>query len=575
MKHQFDVVIVGSGLAGLRAAIELGEDARVAVLSKVFATRSHTGAAQGGIGAALGNEEEDNWEWHMFDTVKGSDYLGDQDAIEILARDAPRTIYELEHLGVPFNRTPDGKIAQRAFGGHTRNFGEAPVKRACYAADRTGRVILDTLWEKCLQQGIRFFNEFQLMSLIIHDGQCCGVMAYELATGKLHTLQSKAVLLATGGYGKVFKTTSNAFASTGDGLAIAYRAGAPLEDMEFVQFHPTGIYKLGILISEAARGEGGILLNNEGERFMERYAPVIKDLAPRDMVSRCILEEIRAGRGIDGKDYVHLDLTHLGKEVLDTKLAEITGFARTYAGVEPVKEPIPVQPTCHYMMGGIATDVDGRVITDSEGTVFPGLYAAGECACVSVHGANRLGCNSLLDILVFGRRAGKEMHRFIPTVGSIELPPSPEKVVADQITALLQSKGKESTGPIRAEMQKVMMDKVSVFRHQEALEEALEKVRELKERYRQISVQDKGNCFNRDLLDTIELGYMLDLAEVIALGALRREESRGAHSREDFPKRDDEKWLVHTMFRHSTDEGPQVFFKPVTITRFEPKERKY
>ena len=575
MKHQFDVVIVGSGLAGLRAAIELGEDASVAVLSKVFATRSHSGAAQGGIGAALGNEEEDNWEWHMFDTVKGSDYLGDQDAIEILARDAPRTIYELEHLGVPFNRTPDGKIAQRAFGGHTRNFGEAPVKRACYAADRTGRVILDTLWEKCLQQGIRFFNEFQLMSLIIHDGQCCGVMAYELATGKLHTLQSKAVLLATGGYGKVFKTTSNAFASTGDGLAIAYRAGAPLEDMEFVQFHPTGIYKLGILISEAARGEGGILLNNEGERFMERYAPVIKDLAPRDMVSRCILEEVRAGRGIDGKDYVHLDLTHLGKEVLDTKLAEITGFARTYAGVEPVKEPIPVQPTCHYMMGGIATDVDGRVITDSEGTVFPGLYAVGECACVSVHGANRLGCNSLLDILVFGRRAGKEMHRFIPTAGSIKLPPSPEKVVADQITALLQSKGKESTGPIRAEMQEVMMDKVSVFRHQEALEEALEKVRELKERYRQISVQDKGNCFNRDLLDTIELGYMLDLAEVIALGALRREESRGAHSREDFPKRDDEKWLVHTMFRHSTDEGPQVFFKPVTITRFEPKERKY
>ncbi|UCE82959.1 MAG: succinate dehydrogenase flavoprotein subunit [Deltaproteobacteria bacterium] len=575
MNHQFDVVIVGAGLAGLRAAIELGENASVAVLSKVFATRSHSGAAQGGIGAALGNEEEDNWEWHMFDTVKGSDYLGDQDAIEILAQDAPRTIYELEHLGVPFNRTPEGKIAQRAFGGHTRNFGEAPVKRACYAADRTGRVILDTLWENCLQRGIRFFDEFQLMSLIIHDGQCCGLIAYELATGKLHTLQSKAVLLATGGYGKVFKTTSNAFASTGDGLAIAFRAGAPLEDMEFVQFHPTGIYKLGILISEAARGEGGILRNNEGERFMERYAPVIKDLAPRDMVSRCILEEIRAGRGIDGKDYVHLDLTHLGKEVLDTKLAEISGFARTYAGVDPVQEPIPVQPTCHYMMGGIATDADGRVITDSENTPFPGLYAAGECACVSVHGANRLGCNSLLDILVFGRRAGKEMHRFISTVGSINLPPSPEKVVADQITALLQSNGKENVGSIRAEMQEVMMDKVSVFRHKEGLEEALGKVRELKGRYRQISVQDKGNCFNRELLDAIELGYMLDLAEVIALGALSREESRGAHSREDFPNRDDEKWLVHTMFRHSTDEGPQVFFKPVTITRFEPKERKY
>jgi succinate dehydrogenase / fumarate reductase flavoprotein subunit len=575
MKHQFDVVIVGSGLAGLRAAIELEEDSSVAVLSKVFATRSHSGAAQGGIGAALGNEEEDNWEWHMFDTVKGSDYLGDQDAIEILARDAPRTIYELEHLGVPFNRTPEGKIAQRAFGGHTRNFGEAPVKRACYAADRTGRVILDTLWEKCLQRGIRFFDEFQLMSLIVNDGQCCGLIAYEIATGKLHTFQSKAVMLATGGYGKVFKTTSNAFASTGDGLAIAFRAGAPLEDMEFVQFHPTGINQLGILISEAARGEGGILRNNEGKRFMEQYAPVIKDLAPRDMVSRCILKEIRAGRGINGKDYVHLDLTHLGKEVLDTKLAEITGFARTYAGVEPVKEPIPVQPTCHYMMGGIAADVDGHVITDSEGTVFPGLYAAGECACVSVHGANRLGCNSLLDILVFGRRAGKEMHRFIPTVKSLKLPPSPEKVVADQITTLMQSKGKESIGPIRAEMQEVMMADVSVFRHKEGLVEALEKVRKLKERYQQISLQDKGNCFNRELLDAIELGHMLDLAEVITLGALNREESRGAHSREDFPKRDDDKWLVHSMFKYSADEGVLEFFKPVTITRFQPKERKY
>jgi succinate dehydrogenase / fumarate reductase flavoprotein subunit len=575
MKHQFDVVIVGAGLSGLRAAIELGGEAKVAVLSKVFATRSHSGAAQGGIGAALGNEEEDSWEWHMFDTVKGSDYLGDQDAIEILARDAPRTIYELEHLGVPFNRTPDGKIAQRAFGGHTRNFGEAPVKRACYAADRTGRVILDTLWEKCLQRGIQFYDEFQLMSLMVHDDKCCGVIAYELATGKLHTFSSKAVLLATGGYGKVFKTTSNAFASTGDGLAIAFRAGAPLEDMEFVQFHPTGIYKLGILISEAARGEGGILLNNEGERFMERYAPVIKDLAPRDMVSRCILEEIRAGKGMGGKDYVHLDLTHLGKELLDTKLAEITGFARTYAGVDPVQQPIPVQPTCHYMMGGIATDVDGRVITDSEGKVFPGLYAAGECACVSVHGANRLGCNSLLDILVFGRRAGKEMHRFSRTIEFTKLPANFEKDTEAEINGLMESNGKERSGPIRAEMEEVMMDKVSVFRHREGLLEALEKIRELKERYKQIAIQDKGNCFNRDLLDAIELGHMLDLAEVIALGALSREESRGAHSREDFPERDDAKWLVHTMFRYSAEDGPQIFFKPVTITKFQPEERKY
>jgi succinate dehydrogenase / fumarate reductase flavoprotein subunit len=575
MKHQFDVVIVGAGLAGLRAAIELGEDTNVAVLSKVFATRSHSGAAQGGIGAALGNEEEDNWEWHMFDTVKGSDYLGDQDAIEILARDAPRTIYELEHLGVPFNRTPDGKIAQRAFGGHTRNFGEAPVKRACYAADRTGRVILDTLWEKCLQRGIRFYDEFQLMSLMVHEAHCCGIVAYEISTGKIHTFHSKAALLATGGYGKVFKTSSNGFASTGDGLAIAFRAGAPLEDMEFVQFHPTGIYKLGILISEAARGEGGLLRNNEGERFMERYAPVIKDLAPRDMVSRCILEEIRAGKGIDGKDYVHLDLTHLGKEVLDTKLSEITGFARTYAGVEPVREPIPVQPTCHYMMGGIATDADGRVITDSEGTPFKGLYSAGECACVSVHGANRLGCNSLLDVLVFGRRAGREMRRYIHSVGFAALPPNPDKAVVDQIAALMRSEGKERTNHIRAEMQAVMMDKVSVFRHRSGLLEALDKIRELKARYQHVAIQDRGNCFNRDFLDAIELGYMLDLAEVITLGALTREESRGAHSREDFPERDDKNWLVHTMFRHSLHEGPQIFFKPVTITKFQPKERTY
>ncbi|UCG14383.1 MAG: succinate dehydrogenase flavoprotein subunit [Deltaproteobacteria bacterium] len=575
MNHKYDVVIVGAGLAGLRAAIELGEDTSVAVLSKVFATRSHSGAAQGGIGAALGNEEEDSWKWHMFDTVKGSDYLGDQDAIEILAQDASRCIYELEHMGVPFNRTPDGKIAQRAFGGHTSNFGKAAIKRACYAADRTGRVILDTLWEKCLQRGINFYNEYQLMSLIAHDGRCCGLVAYELATGKLHTFHTKAVLLATGGYGKVYKTTSNAFASTGDGLAIAFRAGAPLEDMEFVQFHPTGIYKLGILISEAARGEGGILRNEEGERFMERYAPVIKDLAPRDMVSRCILEEIRAGRGVGGKDYVHLDLTHLGKEVLDTKLAEIAGFARTYAGVDPAKEPIPVQPTCHYMMGGIASDSDGRVITNSEGTPFAGLYAAGECACVSVHGANRLGCNSLLDVLVFGRRAGREMRRFIHTIGFPELPANPEEPVNHEINSLMNSTGSEKSGPIRTELQEVMMDRVSVFRHKDGLLQALEAVRNLKQRYKNIAIQDKGNCFNRDLLDAIELGYMLDLAEVITLGALAREESRGAHCREDFPDRNDNKWLVHTMFRHSADKDPEIFFKPVTITTFQPEERKY
>ncbi len=574
MEQQFDAIVVGAGLAGLRAAIEIGQDARVAVISKVFATRSHSGAAQGGIGAALGNEEEDNWEWHMFDTIKGSDYLGDQDAIETLAKDAPRTIYELEHLGVPFNRTAEGKIAQRAFGGHTSNFGKAAVKRACYAADRTGRVILDTLWEQCLQREIQFFDEFQILSLIVQDGRCCGVIAYELATGKLHTLRSKAVLLATGGAGKIFKTTSNAFASTGDGMALAYQAGAPLEDMEFVQFHPTGIYKLGILISEAARGEGGILRNKDGERFMERYAPTIKDLAPRDMIARCILEEVRAGRGIDGKDYVHLDLTHLGDDVIGTKLSEIIGFAKTYAGVDAKKEPIPVLPTCHYMMGGIAADSDGRVVVDDQNTPFPGLYAAGECACVSVHGANRLGCNALLETLVFGRRSGMEISRFI---GKTDLPePTVDYTakVEKKIADLMASEGQENVGAIAAEMQEMMMDNVSVFRTADGLKAALEKIGELKDRYRNISVQDKGNCFNRDLLDALELGNMLDLAEIIAMGALYREESRGAHSREDFPQRDDEQFLKHTMVRR-TEDGPQIFDKPVTITRFEPKERTY
>ncbi len=575
MKHQYDVIIVGAGLAGLRAAVEIGKDAHVAVLTKVFATRSHSGAAQGGIGAALGNEEEDHWEWHMFDTVKGSDYLGDQDAIEILARDAPRAIYELENLGVPFNRTAEGKIAQRAFGGHTRNHGEAPVKRACYAATRTGRVILDTLWEQSLQRGIEFYDEFQMLSLIVNNRKCCGVVAYELATGKLHTFHCKAIMLATGGAGKIYKTTSNAFASTGDGMAIAYRAGAPLEDMEFVQFHPTGIYKLGILISEAARGEGGILLNNEGERFMERYAPVIKDLAPRDMISRCMLEEMRAGRGIDGKDFFHLDVTHLGQDVIEKKLAEITSFARTYAGVDPVSEPIPVQPTCHYMMGGIATDADGRVVIDDKNTPYAGLYAAGECACVSVHGANRLGCNALLDTLVFGRRAGLQIKKFVQSADRPKLPAKPDKKDAEIIKALMQSNGPENSGAIRAELQETMMENVSVFRQNESLTAALNKIEALKARYQNLSIQDKGSCFNRDLLDAIELGHLLDLAEVITRSALIREESRGAHSREDFPDRNDKKFLVHTMALSNAQKGPQMFTKPVVITKFEPKERKY
>ncbi|MFZ7126243.1 MAG: succinate dehydrogenase flavoprotein subunit [Desulfobacterales bacterium] len=575
MEHRYDVIIVGAGLAGLRAAIELGTDTRVAVISKVFATRSHSGAAQGGIGAAIGNEEDDSWEWHMFDTVKGSDYLGDQDAIEIMAKDAPRVIYELEHLGVPFNRTADGKIAQRAFGGHTRGFGKAPVKRACFAADRTGRVILDTLWENSLQRGIDFFNEFEILRLLVDEGRCGGVAAYDIATGEVHTFIAKAVLLATGGAGKIYKTTSNALASTGDGMAIAYRAGAPLEDMEFVQFHPTGIYKLGILISEAARGEGGILLNGNGERFMENYAPVIKDLAPRDMVSRCILEEVRAGRGIGGKDYVHLDLTHLGEEVIGHKLSEIIEFARTYAGVDARKEPIPVQPTCHYMMGGIATDSDGRVVTDENASPFPGLFAAGECACVSVHGANRLGCNSLLDTLVFGRRAGKAISLYIHSVGWPKIPSQVKAGALKQVSAAFQKAGDERIGPIQSELQEIMMNRVSVFREAAGLREAIEAVRRLKDRFSQVALTVRSRNFNREIMDYFELRNMLDLAETIAESALWREESRGAHSREDFPKRNDDRFLAHSMAVREPDGKPRLFTRPVAITRFEPKERTY
>jgi succinate dehydrogenase / fumarate reductase flavoprotein subunit len=414
-----------------------------------------------------------------------------------------------------------------------------------------------------------------MLSLIVDAGRCCGLVAYELAGGKLHTFHCKALLLATGGAGKIYKTTSNAFASTGDGLAIAYRAGALLEDMEFVQFHPTGIYKLGILISEAARGEGGILRNNEGERFMEKYAPVIKDLAPRDMVSRCMLEEMRAGRGIDGKDYFHLDLTHLGKAVIEKKLTEIASFARTYAGVDPLKEPIPVQPTCHYMMGGIATDADGRVLVDLKGTPFAGLYAAGECACVSVHGANRLGCNALLETLVFGRRAGLQIKSFVQSVAHPKMPAKPDKKDADLIKALIKSTGRTTSSSIRAELQQSMMENVSVFRQKSGLKKALDKIKQLKKQYQHLAIRDKGNYFNRDLLDAIELGHLLDLAEVITGGALYREESRGAHFREDFPNRDDKNFLVHTLTRHDKVSGPQIFARPVVITRFEPKERKY
>ncbi len=574
MIFKHDIVIIGAGLAGLRAAVECVGKAEVAVVSKVLPTRSHSGAAQGGITASLGNEEEDWWEWHFFDTVKGSDYLGDQDAIEMMVRDAPRVIYELEHMGVPFSRTPDGKIAQRNFGGHTRDFGKQPVKRACYAADRTGRVILDTLFDQCLRHHVRFYSEHYLLSLVFDRERCLGVVTYDLSRGQLHLIQAKAVLLATGGCGRTYKTTSNGFASTGDGLSLVLRSGIPLEDMEFVQFHPTGLFPLGILVSEAARGEGGVLRNRMGERFMERYAPTVKELAARDVVSRAILTEVREGRGIDGKDYVYLDLTHLGKEKIEKRLWEITSFAKTFLGIDPVLDPIPVQPTCHYLMGGIPTDVEGRVLKDEKGSIVPGLYAAGECACVSVHGANRLGCNSLLDLLVFGRRSGRTMVQEIQPGPFPPLSEEPLEQMSFILEKLLSSSGQEGSDSIRKRMQTVMMEYGSVFRNEKGLKKGIEEMLNLKERYQKISVSNRSKTFNYELMETLELGYQLDLAEVILFSALHREESRGAHWREDFPQRDDRSYLKHTLiFR--TPQGLQIRYKPVKITRFQPEARIY
>ena len=561
-------------MAGLRAAVECVGEADVAVVSKVFPTRSHSGAAQGGITASLGNEEEDRWEWHLFDTVKGSDYLSDQDAVEIMVRDAPRVIYELEHIGVPFSRTPEGKIAQRNFGGHTRDYGKKPVKRACYAADHTGRVVLDTLYDRCLRHQVKFYPENYVLSLIFDEGRCVGVVTYDLAVGVLHFLQAKAVLLATGGCGRIYKTTSNGFASTGDGLNLAYRSGVPLEDMEFVQFHPTGLYPLGILVSEAARGEGGFLRNRLGERFMERYAPTVKDLATRDVVSRAILTEIREGKGIAGKDYIHLDLTHLGEEKILERLWEITSFVRIYLGIDPVYDPIPVQPTCHYIMGGIPTDVDGRVLMNEKGLIIHGLYAAGECACVSVHGANRLGCNSLLDLLVFGRRSGLTMKREISQYGHGTLSTDPLRDIEEGITRLLNHKGREKADILRRKMQSLMTNCGSVFRNEEGLKKGIEEIRSLKECYKDVEIVDKGKAFNFELMEAIELGHQLDLSEVILFSALHRRESRGAHFREDFPVRADRYYLKHTLV-FPTPKGPEVRYKPVKITRFQPETRVY
>ncbi len=589
--HQYDVVIVGAGGAGMRAALESSTRARTAVLSKLYPTRSHTGAAQGGMCAALGNVEEDNWEWHTFDTVKGGDYLVDQDAAEVMAKEAIDAVLDLEHMGLPFNRTPDGKIDQRRFGGHTRNHGEAAVRRACYAADRTGHMILQTLYQQCVKQDVAFFNEVYALDLLLsHDlmagdvpedeqVRVAGVVAHDLATGELHVFRAKAVILATGGAGKIYKTTSNAHTLTGDGMALAYRKGIPLEDMEFFQFHPTGLAGLGILLSEAARGEGAILRNSEGERFMERYAPTIKDLAPRDVVARAMANEVREGRGCGpNKDYVLLDLTHLEPAHIDAKLPDITEFARTYLGVEPYTEPVPVYPTAHYAMGGVPTTIHGEVQRTNT-AVVGGLYAAGEVACVSVHGANRLGTNSLLDINVFGKRAGIAAAEYSASTELPELPDAPGEAVTALLDRILAGQGTEKVAALRRELQESMDAGAQVFRTAESLTATLTTVRSLKERYASVAVQDKGRQFNTDLLEAVELGFLLDLAEVVVTGALAREESRGGHFREDFPERDDERFLKHTMayLRRTSDGGTQVELgsKPVTITRYQPMERKY
>ncbi|WP_043444109.1 succinate dehydrogenase flavoprotein subunit [Arthrobacter sp. L77] len=589
--HKYDVVIVGAGGAGMRAAIESGQRARTAVLTKLYPTRSHTGAAQGGMCAALANVEEDNWEWHTFDTVKGGDYLVDQDAAEVMAKEAIEAVLDLEKMGLPFNRTPEGRIDQRRFGGHTRDHGKAPVRRSCYAADRTGHMILQTLYQNCVKHNVEFYNEYYVLDLLMVDQEVtvdgvtriekrvAGVVSYDLASGELHIFQAKSVVFASGGVGKVYKTTSNAHTLTGDGMGIAFRRGIPLEDMEFFQFHPTGLAGLGILLSEAARGEGAILRNSEGERFMERYAPTIKDLAPRDIVARSMANEVREGRGAGpNKDYVLLDLTHLEPAHIDAKLPDITEFARTYLGVEPYTEPVPVFPTAHYAMGGIPTNIKAEVLADND-TVVPGLYAAGEVACVSVHGSNRLGTNSLLDINVFGKRAGLAAAEYALTADFVDIPENPTAETEELLNRARSSEGGERVALIRKELQDIMDANVQVFRTEETLLEALRVIDTLEERYTRITVQDKGKRFNLDLLEAVELGFLLDMAKVMTAAALHRRESRGGHFREDFPERDDENFMTHSMAYKDPSatetSGVRLETKPVIFTRYQPMERKY
>jgi succinate dehydrogenase / fumarate reductase, flavoprotein subunit len=594
--HQFEVIVVGAGGAGLMAGLYASRTAKTAIITKLYPTRSHTGTAQGGIGAALGSEEEDHPEWHTYDTVKGSDYLGDQDAIEFMCEEAVQAVYELEHMGLPFDRTPEGKISQRPFGGHTNNVTGKPVKRACHAADRTGHMILQTLYQQCMKNNVNFFDEFQVVDLLMVNSAAAGVVAIELATGELHVFHAKAVIIATGGYGRIWEITSNAYAFTGDGPAVIMRRGLPLEDLEFFQFHPTGIYKLGILITEGVRGEGGVLINGKGERFMEKYAPRVKDLASRDVVSRAIYMEIRDGNGANGQNYVYLDVrpesvnkyaaldgrknkdgspyTVTGEEIL-AKLPDIVDFCRVYLGVDPVTQLMPIQPTAHYAMGGIPTNKYGETILDETNATVPGLYAAGECACVSVHGANRLGTNSLLDLVVFGKHAGLRAAEFAKTAPFQPLPSDPTEFASSQFDRIRKTDGKDNAFDIATTMKKVMFDKMGIFRSGKGMEEALTIVHALKQRYQHVSVTDTGKIFNMELINVWELGNLLDLAEAITVSAIARTESRGGHSREDYPDRDDKNWLKHSLAWVRADGKIDLKYKPVVITKYEPKVRTY
>ena len=574
---EHDVLIVGSGLAGMRAALEVAEDPTidVAILTKVHPLRSHSGAAQGGIAASLGNSSDgDSWDLHMYDTIKGGDFLVDQDAAEILSREAPENVFELEHMGCAFSRMDDGRIAQRRFGGHSE-------PRAVYAADRTGHALLTVLFEQLLKRGVKVYSEWYALDLIVRDNVCQGLVAYDILTGQIEAVQARAVMFATGGYGRTFRITTNAFASTGDGVVMAYRAGIPLQDMEFVQFHPTGLQGSGILLSEAARGEGAHLVNADGRRFMEDYAAAAMELAPRDIVARAEQTEVDAGRGVTDKaDSVFMDLRPIGEERIRYALPSVMHLARDFAGLDPLTEPIPIQPTAHYSMGGIPCDIHGQVILkDQDNTPITGFYAAGECSCVSVHGANRLGTNSLLEAVVFGARTGKSMREQVKNLDPTRITEGDMQPAIDEVNRFLQGDGSGKVGAIRSDLRDVMMEKCGVFREQGQLQECLDTVKELQARFERSGIDDRGKTFNTDLLDAIEVGHMLEFSEVIVSGALNRTESRGGHARRDHAKRDDENWYKHTL-AYRADDGPRLTYSEVNMTpkhreAYPPEERKY